>query len=263
MATNPSKRSSLAHIGFGTVRHRRLRPRGNSFRYPAFFLNLPLRGLDEALSGTSFVRHNRFGLMGFFDRDHGARDGGALISWIEALLAREGIDDADGEIWLQTFPRVLGYVFNPVSFWFCEKADGSLRAVLVEVNNTFGEQHCYLLAHSDGSVIRNGEELSARKAFHVSPFCTLEGGYRFRFLKAAGRCVARIDYDDASGPLLLTSVSGALRILDDRSALRAFVQHPLFTFLVVARIHWQAVRLFCKRLPFFSKPPRPAVEVTR
>jgi DUF1365 family protein len=141
------------------------------------------------------LARNRFGLLAFHDRDHG--DGGAdALAWIEALLASEGVADADGEIWLHTYPRVLGYVFKPVSFWYCHRADGSLAAVVAEVNNTFGERHCYLL---DEPGLAWGRELRARKVFHVSPFCQVEGRYRFRFMRTAERTVARIDHDDDDG----------------------------------------------------------------
>ena len=172
--------------------------------------------------------------------------------------------DADGEIWLQTYPRVLGYAFKPVSFWYCHRADGSLAAVLAEVNNTFGERHVYLL-HGPG--VGWGRELRAHKVFHVSPFCSVEGGYRFRFLRAAGgdaeRIVARVDHDDASGPLLQTSVCGRLEPLSAASARRAFFGMPLMTLGVIGRIHWQALRLLLKRVPFFTKPDPPRAFVTR
>ena len=167
---------------------------------------------------------------------------------------------SDGEIWLQTFPRVLGYVFNPVSFWFCHRRDGSLRAIVCEVNNTFGERHCYLL---DAPAF--GSELRADKVFHVSPFCQVEGGYRFRFMVTPGRArtVVRIDYDDGQGPLLQTSVSGALELASAASLRRALWRHPAMTLGVIARIHWQALRLWLKRVRFFHKPAAPDLFVTR
>jgi DUF1365 family protein len=230
-----------------------------------------MRRLDVALAGITLISRNRFNLLSFHDADHGdPRQAMPLVGWIEGLLAGEGIDDADGEIWLHTFPRVLGYAFKPVSFWFCERRDGRLRAIVCEINNTFGERHCYLLAHRDGRPIADGEELSATKVFHVSPFCPVLGGYRFRFLTARDRSIARIEYDDSdmpidglAHPLISTSLSGSLRPLNDRAVLSAFFRIPLFSFGVVARIHWQAIRLFIKRAPFFSKPPPPAAEVSR
>ncbi|MCM0043501.1 MAG: DUF1365 domain-containing protein [Burkholderiaceae bacterium] len=258
----------VPQISMGVVRHSRLRPASHAFSYGVFTLLLPLRALGDAGIGSRLCSRNRFNLMSFHDRDHG--DGRTpLLTWIARLLADEGIDDADGEIWLQTFPRVLGYVFNPVSFWFCHRSDGALRAVVCEVNNTFGERHCYLL--DTGGTMAWGRLLDARKVFHVSPFCAVEGSYRFRFMRAtrgageAGteRIVARIDYHDNQGPLLLTSVSGVLHPLSDASAARAFLRHPMMTLGVIARIHWQALQLFVKRVPFFSKPIPPTRTVSR
>src|SRR6476661_5529786 len=169
--------TATPQLCFGQVRHTRLRPARNAFAYGVFFLRLPLRSLGAAPFGGRLFSRNRFNLLSFHDADHG--DGcQAPLDWIDGLLKREGIADADGEIWLQTFPRVLGYVFNPVSFWFCHTKDGALRAVLCEVNNTFGERHCYLL--DGGGTMPYGVELTARKTFHVSPFCAIAGGYRFR-----------------------------------------------------------------------------------
>lgn len=264
---------------FGSVWHERLRPVRTRFSYRVFFLRLPLRSMVTGRTSPGrFFSWNRFNLLSFNDADHGPATSNrttegtkALVDWADALLAREGIHDADGEIWLQTFPRVLGYVFNPVSFWFFHRGDGALRAVLVAVNNTFGEQHSYLL--DTGNTIRNGQELAARKVFHVSPFCKIEGGYRFRFLErqaATGgpvsrhqedrrgqRTMARIDHDDNAGPLLLTSMSGTSTPLRDRAVLKAFFGTPLMTMAVILRIHLQALRLWLRRVPFISKPPPP------
>ena len=252
----------------GQVRHSRLRPAQNTFSYGVFTLLLPLRTLGTEGFNSKLCSRNRFNLIAFHDKDHG--DGQTpLLPWIDGLLRSEGIDDADGEIWLQTFPRVLGYVFNPVSFWFCHRSNGELRAIVCEVNNTFGERHCYLL--DTGGAMPWGLALSAKKVFHVSPFCAVEGSYRFRFMRTTQsvggedieRIVARIDYDDDEGPLLLTSVSGKLEPLSTASAALAFVRHPLMTLGVIARIHWQALKLFIKRVPFFSKPLPPPTSLSR
>jgi DUF1365 family protein len=244
-------------IGIGQVRHRRLRPAANSFAYPTYFLLLPLRSL-RAQPSTSLAR-NRFGLLAFHDRDHG--DGRAdALAWVDELLQREGVHDAQGEVWLHTYPRVLGYVFKPVSFWYCHRSDGSLAAIVAEVNNTFGERHCYLL---EGPGLDWGRELRARKVFHVSPFCSVQGLYRFRFMRTADRTVARIDHDDDQGALLQTSVSGHLQTLTNASARAAFFGMPLMSLGVIVRIHWQALRLWLKRVPFFSKPAAPEAFTTR
>jgi uncharacterized protein len=240
----------------GTVRHRRLRPAEHAFAHATYFVLLPLRALRQ--QAVAAVNRNQRGWISFFDRDHG--DGGPdALAWAEGLLAQEGIVDADGEIWLQTYPRVLGYAFKPVSFWYCQRRDGSLAAVLAEVNNTFGERHIYLL---HGAELGWGREVQARKVFHVSPFCAVQGQYRFRFMRTPERVVARVDHDDADGPLLNTSVSGQLQPLSDASARAAFWGTPLMTLGVVARIHWHALRLWAKRVPFHRKPEPPQALVS-
>ena len=237
-----------AELLTGRVMHRRLRPVQNHFTYRVFFLRLPLTRLEQA-----GIPLNRPALASFHFRDHGARDGTHPLAWIRTLLAREGIE-ADGEVWLQCFPRVLGYVFNPVSFWFCEDRAGNLKAVLAEVNNTFGERHSYLL---------RPDALQAPKEFHVSPFFPVAGRYRFHFDERDGRRLARIDYLDDEGPLLYTSISGTPRPLTRARLALALLAHPFMTFTVMARIHWQALRLWLKGAPFFAKPPAHAEELSQ
>jgi uncharacterized protein len=264
--------SSWGHaplIGTGEVRHRRLRPREHAFAYPTYFLMLPMRSLatrpeDATATATApALARNHFGLLSFFDRDHGDGRSDAL-AWLDELLHNEGITDASGEAWLHTYPRVLGYVFKPVSFWYCHRVDGTLAAIVVEVNNTFGERHCYLLA---GDGLGFGRELRARKVFHVSPFCQVQGHYRFRFMatthNGVPRTVARVDHDDDAGALLQTSVSGRLQPLTAQSQRGAFFGMPLMTLGVIARIHWQALRLWLKRVPLVSKPAPPQAFTSR
>jgi len=250
-------------LGFGQVRHARLKPQAHAFAYPTYFLMLPMRHLHA--HGGGALALNRRAALSFHDADHGdgrsAAEGGSL-AWLLELLAREGINDADGEVWLHCYPRVLGYAFKPVSFWYCHGSDHRLRAIVVEVNNTFGERHCYLLPTPQWGV-----EQTASKVFHVSPFCHIEGVYRFRFMRtqrASGeRTVVRIDHDDAQGPLLQTSVSGQLEPVSAHSLRRAILQFPLMTWGVIARIHWQALKLWWQRIPYVPKPQRPSQFVTR
>jgi DUF1365 family protein len=250
-------------IVHGEVGHVRHRPTRHGFRYSAFCLRLPLHALDtlEACG----VAHNRGGLLSFRDSDHGARDGTPLLPWIRGLLAAEGIA-AEGEVVLHAFPRMLGYVFNPVSFWVCHDRQGSVRAVLCEVSNTFGEHHNYLLANADGSPLRSGQTLSARKHFHVSPFCEVKGRYTFRFHFGAGRWLARVDYfDDAdlAQAILETRISGTVSVIDRNVAHALLWRYRFFTLGVVARIHWQALQLWIKGVRFFRKPAPPAHPLTR
>ncbi len=249
-----------ALIGFGEVRHTRLKPAVHAFAYPTYFLMLPLRSLRE--HGAGALARNRRAALSFHDRDHG--DGGPdCLAWLDGLLAAHDIPCHEvGEVWLHTYPRVFGFTFKPVSFWYCHSPAGDLRAIVVEVNNTFGERHCYLLDRP-----RYGQELQTDKVFHVSPFCSVEGTYRFRFMRSQGngveRTVARVDHDDAQGPLLQTSVGGTLLPLSPATLRRALWRYPAMTFGVVARIHYQALRLWLKRVPFFSKPKPPAHFLTR
>ncbi len=246
---------------FGHVMHRRMRPVAHVFHYPVFYFRLRLQDLDSAQ--YPLVALDRFSLFSFHRADHGPRDGSPLLPWIRELLASEGVA-ADGEIWLQTFPRVLGYVFNPVSFWYCHDRTGALRAVLAEVNNTFGEHHNYLLVAPEGTCIGGGQTLVARKVFHVSPFMAVRGHYRFRFREHGdGRNTVRIDHADDEGDLLLTAIAGHAVPASTRALLRAFFAYPLQSAGVILRIHWQALQLWLKRVPFFTKPVPPLEETTR
>ena len=246
----------------GEVTHRRGRPRRHAFTYPAFCLRLPLSQLP--MLEQSGIARNRRGLVSFHDRDHGPCDGRPLEPWIRSLLAAEHVA-ADGEIVLHAFPRMLGYVFNPVSFWVCHDRAGSVRAVLCEVRNTFGERHLYLLASADGAALSDGQTLAARKVFHVSPFCEVKGRYAFRFHFGADRWLARIDYFDVDGgePMLETWISGQASPLTPAATRGLAWRYRLFTFAVVARIHWQALKLWRKRVPHFTKPAPPRAPLSR
>ena len=261
--TDTSASAGTALLGIGQVRHQRLRPLTHAFAYPTRFLMLPMRRLREAPEPA--LARNRRAALSFFDCDHGL-GGPDALSWMEALLQAHGIHDADGEIWLQTYPRLFGHAFKPVSFWLCERRDGGLAAVVAEVNNTFGERHCYLLR---GPGLSWGRTQTADKVFHVSPFCKVAGDYRFRFMRTPARAgqparfVARVEHHDSDGPLLLTSLSGHLEPLTTTGVRRAVLHMPLLGVGVLARIHLQALRLWWRRLPFFSKPAAPSAFVTR
>ncbi|QJR09594.1 hypothetical protein DSM104443_00643 [Usitatibacter rugosus] len=246
---------------FGRVAHFRKRPAHHGFVYPVFCLRVPLSQID-ALAGPLFGV-DRFNLFSFKRRDFGPRDGTSLETWARKILADGHVAEADGEIVLQAFPRMLGYAFNPIGIWYCHDRAGQLRAVICEVSNTFGEHHNYLVAHGDRRPIAPGDWLTAAKAFHVSPFCEVEGHYRFRFTERGEHHTARIDYHDRDGPLLVTSISGDEREITTGLLARTFIAYPFMTLFVIGRIHWHALRLWAKRVPWFRKPEPPLQETTR
>jgi len=261
---------SLLHepsIHFGKVLHHRYVP-NNRFSYPVFYLRIPMRSrrLDPHILKNKGIGDNRFSWLSFFDKDHGD-DSLHSLEWVEALLKKNNRQDIDGEIWLHTFPRVLGYVFNPVSFWFCHHSSGELRAIVAEVNNTFGERHFYFLDSPNHDVLPWGKELFTKKIFHVSPFFDVVGDYRFRFMRQANevhhpKCVSRIDYFQDATHTLMTSVSGTEYALNRYSIFRAIASFPFLTFSVVFKIHWQAIKLWLKGAKFYKKPKPPEIQTS-
>jgi uncharacterized protein len=238
----------------GRVMHERLWPFAHRFVYPVFLLRLPLSDPHTA-DGLSFGVDRRRPLS-LRLRDYGPRNGGDLLDWIRGLLRDAGLD-ASGEVYLQTMPRILGYAFNPISCWYCHDAEGRLRAILAEVNSTFGEHHSYLLGAPDGGAITAGTVLTARKRMHVSPFCEVTGDYRFRVAERHGHSVLAIDYHDGTRLVLRTAVGGRLVPARGAALWAAFVRQPLLTVGVTVKIHWQALRLWLRRLPVHAKPPHP------
>lgn len=246
---------------FGAVMHERHVQAHNRFVYPTAFLRLPLSRLDELR--VPLLGIDRFNLFAFHNRDHGRRDGSPLLPWLRGILAERGLAGVcDGEVVLQAMPRVLGYVFNPVSFWFCHDRAGALRVVLAEVNNTFGEHHNYLVHHPDLRPIQPGDELVAQKLFHVSPFFPVRGEYRFRFDSRGAVHAVDVDLWDGGVRQLGTRLSGRAEALDGRAMAKWLLRHPLMTLGVIARIHWQALRLALRRVTFHRKPAPPIEETT-
>ncbi|AXI02317.1 DUF1365 domain-containing protein [Aquirhabdus parva] len=244
---------------WGRVIHERLRPVQHRFIYPVFFVRLNLARLQE--TNSIWFGINRLRLLSLQTHDYGARDDSNLETWMRGVLHDAQII-ADGEIWLQTFPRVFGFVFNPVSFWHCYDRSGALRAVLAEVNNTFGETHRYLLTAENHRAIDQNNKIICTKKLHVSPFCEVKGFYQFRFRDNSKSVFTSIDYHDEQGLLIKTAISGSIEIMNSKQQLKALILHPLLTFGIVARIHWQALKLWLKRVPFFSKPESPAYSIS-
>lgn len=258
--------TNAVQLCIGNVSHTRLRPTLNHFRYPVFFLRVCLND-ETALRASSHALfgYERARLVSFHARDHGNRDGGTLLDWLDERLVAAGLQLPSGRVVLQAFPRVLGFTFKPVSFWLCYDAANALRILVAEVNNTFGERHQYVLTAPNGEPINNDTELVCRKVFHVSPFCEVRGEYRFRIRCDGDRHVAVIDYyddPDGSAPLIKTAMSGTASSATRAAVLACVLRMPLLMFGVVARIHWQALRLWLKGVRFYRKPAPPDLEMT-
>jgi len=243
------------------VVHARQRPAKHVFRYGIYYLCFDLDDLKRL--PRKWLALNRWNLFSFYEHDHGVNDGASLDGWIRNVLRKWNLPEADGKIVLLTLPRVLGYVFNPVSFWFCLDKNGNLRAVLSEVRNTFGERHCYLSFHDDHRPIRNDDWLRAEKVFHVSPFMDVKGHYLFRFVYRDDKIGVWIDHHNEDGAMLLTSVIGERRPLTSANLLKCFIRYPLVTFKVIGLIHFEAVRLLLKGMRYRPKPTPPVNEVSR
>ena len=224
----------------GWVMHRRLRPRPHQFRYRVFSALLDLDDLPRLDRELKCFAWNRFGLFSFQDRDHG--DGRPLHLWLGSLLDDAGIV-ADGPRRVLCYPRILGYVFNPLSVWFCHDRDGMLKAMVYEVHNTYDERHSYVLAaaESGGSVSQD-----CGKDFYVSPFLSEECRYHFRIRPPGERVAVVIHEEEIGCPVLDACFTGKRRDLTDRSLLAMLLAYPLMTLKVVVAIHFEAVRLMLK-----------------
>ena len=235
------------------VMHQRLSPKVNTFTYGAYYLMLPLSQLHQPTT-TAHLRVNRPGWISVHEKDHGNRQG-SVLPWMEQILQRYQIADAIADILLVTMPSVLGYVFNPVSFWLCLDATQKLRAVLCEVNNTFGETHSYFCMHADGREIDRQDWLRAQKLFHVSPFLHRAGHYRFRFSLYKQKIAIQIDfYNKAGQKQLITALTGKLQPLTRFNLLRANLRHPWITLTTIGLIHWQALKLVLNGIMYIKKP---------
>lgn len=239
----------------GGVTHRRLRPRVHGLRYRVFWLLLDLAEIDDLDRRLRLFSRNRFNLLSFHDRDHGDGSGASLRSQAQAWLDRANIDIEGGAIRLLTMPRVLGYVFNPISLYYCHRADGGLAAVVYEVTSTFGVRHAYVIPVADADQGTGLICQAAAKALYVSPFMGMEMDYEFRGHAPGERLDLTIDGLDAEGVLITASMTGERRVLTDQNLLAAAVAMPLLTLKVMAAIHWEALKLWLKRTPLTRQPP--------
>jgi DUF1365 family protein len=251
---------TVSAIYRGVVAHTRLRPVVHRLRYPLFWLLLDLDELPALHDRLRLFSADRFNLFGFYARDHLDPAGPPLRTQIAGHLAAAGIAWDGGAIRVLCMPRVLGFVFNPLSVFFCHQRDGRLAALLYEVNNTFGERHSYLIPVADPAprVIRQ----ECAKAFHVSPFMDMALRYAFRVVPPAATAVVVVQTSDAAGPLLGASFAGSRQPLTDPALLRLFARFGLLGAQVLGAIHWEALKLWRKGVPLHPRPAPPPRPVT-
>ncbi|MBM3632828.1 MAG: DUF1365 domain-containing protein [Alphaproteobacteria bacterium] len=247
-----------------TVMHHRLSPKVNRFFYKTFYLCLDvssLNNLNNILLG--FEKFRPFSLR---HKDYGFQDGTTIQRWLSKVTNTYGLSHE--KVYLVTMPRVLGYGFNPISFWLFLDENSKLQAVIADVNNTFGENHQYFIRDKKGGKLSSKKVYQAEKLFHVSPFMPVEGTYSFRFMvpeDMSQECASLgfwIDYSIDGQKMLLTSLNGKLKSLSERMLLRALITYPFMTIMVVWRIHYQAFKLWMKGIKYYSKPKPPKEKTT-
>ena len=243
-----------AALYFGEVMHARLKPMGHRFNYRVMSLLIDLDRLSEADRQSRLFGVNRAALYSFQEADHGRRDASPLSDYVRRRAAEHGIDLAGGKLLLLCYPRLLGFTFNPLSVYFCHRADGELALVIYEVRNTFGQIHSYVLPVKDGELSVAGLRQQQDKLFYVSPFVEMAMRYHFRVLPPGEAVRVRILETDRQGPLLSATFSGRRRALTTGALLRSFVALPLVTLKIVAAIHWEALRLWLKGARLIPRP---------
>lgn len=242
----------------GTVMHARMKPKVHRFSYKVFNLLIDIDRLPEAgRVSRVFSVGARFNLASFRESDHG--DGRTpLRAHVERLLRPAGIDLTGGRVLLLCYPRILGFVFNPISVYFCYAADASLAAVIYEVRNTFGEMHSYVAPIATGELSEAGLRQTRKKLFYVSPFLDMALRYHFRLLPPGEAVRLRILETDAEGPILAATFTGTREDLTTAGLLRQCIAIPFMTLKVVAGIHWEALKLWLKGVGLRTRPAPPA-----
>ncbi|MET4808107.1 DUF1365 domain-containing protein [Limibacillus sp. MBR-115] len=246
----------------GHVMHRRLHPFGNHFVYRVFSLLVDIDALPVLDHRLRLFSHDRFNLFSVWNHDHGSKDQTALRPWIDRQLADAGINLQGGRVMLLCFPRILGFVFNPLSVWYCYDRSGHLAAMLYEVRNTFGDCHCYLIPTPPDFRPERTLLQYCNKVLHVSPFLSTEGTYAFRLQVPGDRLSIAIRHTTAEGETLVAVQKGRRHALTDTALFKAFFSYPLMTVKVIAAIHWEAFKLWRLGARFYRRPDAPQSEVS-
>lgn len=260
-AANGPTPDAAAALYVGDIMHQRMKPFGHRFRYRVFSLLVDLDRLDEADRASMLFSVNRGNLVSFYERDHADAGNTRLRIYADRLLTQAGLDRAD-RILLVCYPRILGYVFNPLCIYHACDAGGALVAMIYEVRNTFGERHSYVCPVGRGEMSESGLRQSCDKLFHVSPFIGVAARYHFRILPPGAEIRWRILETDNEGPLLSATFSGRQEPLTSASLLRLTASIPFLTVKIVAGIHWEALKLWLKGARYIRRPaPPPEVSI--
>ncbi|MBX9683413.1 MAG: DUF1365 domain-containing protein [Hyphomicrobium sp.] len=257
----PLNPDDQAAIFAGHVVHKRLRPKRHALDYRVFTLLVDVDAIDAISRRSWLLSRNAFNLFSLYDRDHGAGDGQTVAEIARRCLADAGHPSEGRRILLLTYPRLLGYVFNPLSVFYVLAPDGTLETVIYEVSNTFGERKSYVLSageRHDGGVYAQ----SCAKEMFVSPFADGAGGYAFRITEPANEAVVAVLLRDAQGALIKTHFRGRRRPMTDAALLRVAVSYPLMTLKIIAAIHYEALLLWLKGIPLTTRHTSPKYSST-
>ena len=234
----------------GAVIHKRFKPKKHFFKYNVFSLLIDLSELEDLDKRIKFFSFNKFNLVSFHEKDHGHRDGSSLVEWIKKNLNENNINSKDIRIKLLCYPRIFGYVFNPLSVFFIYDSSEKLISILYEVKNTFGEQHTYIFKVKDDA---NLFQHNCSKKFHVSPFIEMNCNYFFRILKPGEKISVIIDQYQTDEKILYASQDGKRVDFTSKELLKSYLRHPLMTFKIISAIHYEAFKLWTKGIKFIKK----------
>ena len=233
----------------GKVIHKRFKPKEHYFKYNVFSLLIDLNELEEINKYIKFFSYNKFNIISFYDKDHGDRDGSSIKLWVKKNLRNIGILTEDISIKLLCYPRIFGYVFNPLSTFFIYNKHSELISIFYEVKNTFGEQHTYIFKAQDEKTIHN----KCKKKFYVSPFIEMDCEYHFKSLNPREQLSVVINQNDKDGKLLFASQDGISKDFNNKNLILSYLTHPLMTFKIIGAIHYEAFKLWVKRIRLIAK----------
>ena len=233
----------------GKVIHKRFKPKEHYFKYNVFSLLIDLNELEEINKYIKFFSYNKFNIISFYDKDHGDRDGSSIKLWVKKNLRNIGIMTEDISIKLLCYPRIFGYVFNPLSTYFIYNKHSELISIFYEVKNTFGEQHTYIFKAQDEKTVKN----KCKKKFYVSPFIEMDCEYHFKTLNPREQLSVVINQNDKDGKLLFASQDGISKDFNNKNLILSYLTHPLMTFKIIGAIHYEAFKLWAKRIKLITK----------